>query len=638
MAKPTGLSGMTVGSNKPALGPTTWDGVVEQLEIIAPLLSEVEEASRADAFNWNLDYSQGFSLLLPHLMHCKEAVQWLTVATQVALREGRLDDATVLIETQLRLVHNMEQGGLLINELVRIAMAAITWTEMWGVLQAEGFTDEQLERLDAAWSTFRPVEGMIQALRLERAVALLEYQRCRDSASYMANTFGTVGMGFGVGAAAGPPDNFIEAAIEWLEENVFSGDSVVACRWWGWFDSYEDEQFYIQAIQSVIDDAERRLAYAGEQEVPAKGLAPGEPWLPPVDREEEGPPKRFLFAGPALPSLQMAMHRAFFVRMQQEMVRTTIALKRHQLRHGRLPEQLADLVPGLLASVPVDWMDGQLLRYRAQTDDDFLLYSVNKDESDDGGDARPANPQSWALYLSNGQDFVWPQETLPPLKIARDFEFGFRLSATNTEPETIRVQLRSNEPPAWITVVPQALDQPTDSGGHSIVGTIEVSTGSPPTLCQTLLVWGADRAQIKSMFEVLDLNFDGYPDLLTLYEAGAKAGRRSLWLYEPSAGRYSTNSVTAEFQNISHHTLTLDHEQQLIRMTHFAGICTNAWETWRIQGGRLLSVEAMVHVPEDDKSCHVTHLKRTGDEMQVVEEQRVRCLEPDLVEPYATNP
>jgi hypothetical protein len=86
---------------------------------------------------------------------------------------------------------------------------------------------------------------------------------------------------------------------------------------------------------------------------------------------------------------------------------TAIALKRHQLRHGRYPETLAGLAPGFLAAVPVDPWSGRPLCYRLTPQGGFILYSVGVDGVDDGGDATPPG-NSTAPDLWSGRDVVWP--------------------------------------------------------------------------------------------------------------------------------------------------------------------------------------------------------------------------------------
>jgi len=57
-------------------------------------------------------------------------------------------------------------------------------------------------------------------------------------------------------------------------------------------------------------------------------------------------------------------------------------------------------------------MDGRELRYRPNADGGFLLYSVNEDGNDDGGDATmPKDRQGRPNLINgliNGRDMVWP--------------------------------------------------------------------------------------------------------------------------------------------------------------------------------------------------------------------------------------
>src|SRR5262249_26113649 len=78
---------------------------------------------------------------------------------------------------------------------------------------------------------------------------------------------------------------------------------------------------------------------------------------------------------------------------QKEMVVAAIALKRHQLRHGKFPDDLSALTPEFLAEVPRDWMDGQPLRYRLKDDSQFVLYSIGENGVDDGGDPTTTHPE-----------------------------------------------------------------------------------------------------------------------------------------------------------------------------------------------------------------------------------------------------
>jgi len=107
--------------------------------------------------------------------------------------------------------------------------------------------------------------------------------------------------------------------------------------------------------------------------------------------------------------------RALRIETTRRVVVTAIALKRFQLRHGKLPETLNELAPEFLRAVPIDPFDGKPLRYRSNADGTYLLYSVGEDGKDDGGDPTNTGSGSSSLYWNNNKsrDWVWPQPATP---------------------------------------------------------------------------------------------------------------------------------------------------------------------------------------------------------------------------------
>ena len=65
-------------------------------------------------------------------------------------------------------------------------------------------------------------------------------------------------------------------------------------------------------------------------------------------------------------------------------VQATLAIERYRLANGKLPDQLTDLVPTFLPSVPTDPFDGKPLRYKTLPKG-YVVYSVGDDREDNGG-------------------------------------------------------------------------------------------------------------------------------------------------------------------------------------------------------------------------------------------------------------
>ncbi len=86
---------------------------------------------------------------------------------------------------------------------------------------------------------------------------------------------------------------------------------------------------------------------------------------------------------------------------------TAIALSLYRHEHGRYPRQLSDLVPDYLARLPLDPFTDEPLRYRLDTDDDYLLYSVDKNGIDDGGIEPDPN-------TNQNNDLLFPRKRSKP--------------------------------------------------------------------------------------------------------------------------------------------------------------------------------------------------------------------------------
>ena len=76
---------------------------------------------------------------------------------------------------------------------------------------------------------------------------------------------------------------------------------------------------------------------------------------------------------------------------------TALAAKRFQLQHNRWPRTREELVPEFLPAWPDDPFDGQPLRLIA-SENEFAVYSLGENETDDGGDLH------YEPYISRPKD------------------------------------------------------------------------------------------------------------------------------------------------------------------------------------------------------------------------------------------
>jgi len=171
-----------------------------------------------------------------------------------------------------------------------------------------------------------------------------------------------------IAAGAGSPSPSLAARVlTWPISPVYELDAVWMIRWnaeW--------------AIAAAEHDYPRFLAKAPDEDAL---------FVDPVTRLTR-PLARVL-----LPSLSRAYLLHFVVLANRRMAATSLAIRLYEVDHGRRPEELNDLVPEYLASIPLDPFasDGRTIAYKPEADPP-ILYSVGKNGVDEGGTVtRPKN-------------------------------------------------------------------------------------------------------------------------------------------------------------------------------------------------------------------------------------------------------
>jgi len=118
--------------------------------------------------------------------------------------------------------------------------------------------------------------------------------------------------------------------------------------------------------------------------------------------------QRFFLILLRMPATERASEIVYRAKVSHETVVTILAVKSWHLEKGQHPAALDDLVrAGFLKEVPADPFSDKPLIYKT-TDDDFTLYSVGQNFTDDGGEYgkdRNGNIRKWA---DNGDTIFWP--------------------------------------------------------------------------------------------------------------------------------------------------------------------------------------------------------------------------------------
>ncbi|HET7625033.1 MAG TPA: hypothetical protein VFM25_07185 [Verrucomicrobiae bacterium] len=368
----------------------SWDDLGRALEMRGAALDLLREIPEYQQIDFELDYKQGFDLVLPHLSKLKEAAQLLSADVIYKLHQGDAAAAVTNIHVMLSLCKEWNEP-LLISQLVRIALAQITFNAQWELLQSDGLSDSQLALLQNDWMKLDFVGPMENTIGMERVLGSLSIEKWRK----------TPGLSTAWWASGPPPSG---SSGDWMDELQELGESIAGktkMAFWRASWSYDDELWMLQADQILIE-AIRQIQKDGRFK---NALAEKDRKLKPLNLKMQR--RIFVFLTLDLVNSISPFDKMLAAETAKQMVITAIALKRFCLKHKHFPEKLTELTPEYLPAVPRDPVDGKPLRYYLNSDGTFTLYSIGKDAKDDRGDPNPVTGKSrnWL----EGRDAVWPQ-------------------------------------------------------------------------------------------------------------------------------------------------------------------------------------------------------------------------------------
>jgi hypothetical protein len=310
----------------------------------------------------------------------------------------------------LALVKAMRDERLVISELVRMAIVQIALTVNWEILQSPNLTDEQLAELQGDWKDLEFIQAEENALAMERVTGEITLAKWRSPYFELQRYFS---IGKKARESMDVPDD---------EETILTkAKTTTKIFMWRYWWSYPDEMRTIKGYQVLLETA--RSVQTNYSFLTAQHRQESELQRFITTNDERmiwfGNPTakemHFLLSA-SVRSLSRVFDKVMRVEAAKQLIVTTIALKRYQLKHGNFPEKLSELTPEFLAAVPLDPVDGQPLRYRRNPDGTFRLYSVGENGKDDGGDPsleKGFESAGFQWQHFHALDWVWPQPATP---------------------------------------------------------------------------------------------------------------------------------------------------------------------------------------------------------------------------------
>jgi hypothetical protein len=385
----------------------SWDEFRTNIDSQQPEIAAACAAVMSGPIAFPLDASRGNAMLLPHLSVLKHLTETLDDHLMLDLHDGDRDAAWTNLLVATRLVTAWNPEPVEISQLVRFANAKLVFGATWQALQTNGWPDGQLARLQQEWESANFFTNLSDdfAFKCASDLMAINYDALRAQRP-------------GTGSAVENHPSFDEFLRQALSD-PYSSWTELNNRW-------RREEY---AKGGMYEDQIELLLFCHDREVEVRNAVKAPTWLqmqalPGVTNEPDFHPpypgsrlqmllnrrrisQRFERQGSSL------LGRAAEAEAERGTLVTAIALERYRAAHGSYPPTLDALRPVFLGVVPVDFMDGQPLRYRLADDGHFLLYSVGLDGVDNGGKmpvARKRPDPGWinGATTEPQSDIVWP--------------------------------------------------------------------------------------------------------------------------------------------------------------------------------------------------------------------------------------
>jgi len=384
-------------------GGFDWPELHDQLEADRPQLDAACDAALSGPIQFNLDASRGPGMLLRHLAPLRRLNLSFASRTVAELHDNHRDAAWTNLLAETRLVTAWKTEPVEISYFVRFSMEYLAFNATWQALQDGNWPDDKLATLQHEWETTDFFSGLPETAAFRRASAVYLCRQMRQQP---------------VTGGPGTPN-----LLKLLVDSPRSAGTEIKRTL--------DEARY--RSYGTYADEKNLLLFYQKHEVELRASITATNWL--QMRALPGMTNEETYTSPYPSRMQVMMNahsvglrsvmtaglpvRAAAAEARRRVLITGIALERYRGRHGVYPQTLAALAPEFLTAVPVDFIDGQPLRYHLTDDGHFILYSIGTDGVDDGGKmpvaSAPSGRGSGGGYLgglvgtASTLDIVWPR-------------------------------------------------------------------------------------------------------------------------------------------------------------------------------------------------------------------------------------
>ncbi|RKY10197.1 MAG: hypothetical protein DRP66_00320 [Planctomycetota bacterium] len=328
------------------------EAIIFDLQANKETLELLGKAAAIKHCRYDLDFSQGGILYIPNLTEMKGCAQLLAEQTMLLAHQDDGDAAVKNIARQLALAESLKKEPILISQLVRMALVAISYSSVEYILNQTTLNDEQLAGLQQQLSQAYQDNPMVMGLIGERCFII----------SYIGDP-----QQLGMPAT---PGGLLRIT------GIADRNAMVSLKLIG------------QYADAMKLPGRQRLLRCRE-----------------ITAEVDDLSIFYSLTKIMMPAFEGVIQIDMRVAAEVDCTRVALGIERYRLAKGSLPKELTDLAPQYIDKAPIDPFDGKPLRYKL-TEPGYIVYSIGEDGADEGGlekdkVAQRGDPHDWPIIVEH---------------------------------------------------------------------------------------------------------------------------------------------------------------------------------------------------------------------------------------------
>ena len=313
--------------------------VAEFMTANREMILELRRLAASGGPLYELDYSKGYAMELPHLAQLRDFARLLMADAALRAGEGDFGEAVEDVIAGMKLATNLDKEPILISQLVRMAMDGTIYSAVEGSVQGEHLTPDLARKLIEYASHAGGREAFADCFTSEGMFGLEAFEGIR--------TGDLTRSGIDSGLTQKPLDSFLFRVY----------GSVFARPWLNM-----DEEIYADSMQRM-NEAARLPFYEAK------------PLLDRLNTDIEDLPRTRFLSRILLPALTRAAQSQAVHEARMDLMQLGLAVEQFHVQNGQYPATLDQVAPAFGGPLPLDPFTGQPYVYQP-SDGSFLIYSA----------------------------------------------------------------------------------------------------------------------------------------------------------------------------------------------------------------------------------------------------------------------